>query len=215
MTEHKKPTTPAVQVRIYTDGRAERQTLTLSSQKTVQEGQAVVEFGRLLNVARGRKAVSEIKSLDENDHDFVATVDGRPVVIQLTELVGRLWLRDAPVVSEDKFGVMELSLGGGANHFVDVKAQDDALRWLIAKKLEKQYTKPVSQDFWLVIFTTANYWPELGEGDTAVISKGLKTARDYLFGLATNPFDQIWFTNLRRAPTLVWPRLGQDPPVRE
>jgi hypothetical protein len=220
MTEHKKPTTPAFRVAFSADGKIRRQSLTLSTRKPVQEMQAISEFARLLNEA-GDRSVSSVEPLEEADHDSLAVVDGQKVVLQLAELVSRQWLRDHSPPGQ-KMGVIEISLSGDDTQHrqVDIEAQDDALRSLIAGKLAKHYAKPQGCGMWLVIFTTSTYRTEYGKDGRTVISRGLKRARDFLVEASRMPdsgmvFDEIWFTNLRSKPVTVWPRCEDEPPVDE
>ena len=178
-----------------------RHALTLSDDKERQELGAITRFAELFNQHTGRR-LTDITPLAEDDHDFLANVDSGPVILQLAELVDRTWIRDAPP-SGQPFGRIELVLGGFGYHHIDDAAYDDALRALVEMK-----------PLWLVIFTTAAYFLELGGGDQAVITRALFAARNFLNEPpAAIPFDQIWFTNLARGVTQVWPRPSNEPPV--
>lgn len=200
MGQPKKPTKDVVTIRFSPGGRAARDAFRLPDQKERQEAAAVARFSSLLSELFERR-LTDIVQLNENDHDFSATVDGQPVTIQLTELVDRNWLRSEP------------ARDGRPIQMVDLDAEDIALLDLVSKK-SRRYSKPETGAFWLIVFTVGQYPTQYMREGQMVTSHGLRNARDFLQGVDV-PFDEIWFTDLQARPVRIWPRPTDEPPLED
>ena len=185
----KKPTQPFGTINFSKDGKVRPDIRQLSEDRVEQE-KGVIDiiaehFGRMGH------PITDIKQLPESDHDFEATCEGNPVIIQLTELVSR-------------------DFHDPVTFLLDTEAEAAALSKVISGKLDKHYAKPKGPGFWLVIFSTYLYATEYWQGGVKKISPGLVNVRGLLAERNDNPFDEIWFSDLITNPVRIFPvkRLG-------
>lgn len=180
----KKPNQPFGTINFSKDGKVRPDIEQLSEDRVKQEKGAIdiiaEQFGRT-----GRP-ITNIIQLPEPDHDFRATCEGNPVIIQLTELVSR-------------------NFHDPVTFLVDLEAESVALSNSISCKLDKHYAKPKASKFWLVIFSTYAYATEYWQGGVKKFTHGLVNARGILASRSDNPFDEIWFSNLVTSPVRIFP----------
>lgn len=180
----KKPTHPFGTINFSKDGKVRPDIRRLSEDRVEQEKGAIdiiaEQFGRM-----GRP-ITDIIQLPESDHDFGATCEGNPIIIQLTKLVSR-------------------DFHDPVTFLLDAKAEATALSNVIGGKLDKHYAKPKGPGFWLVVFSTNPYVTEYWQGGVKKISQGLVNARAVLAGRSDNPFDEIWFSDLITNPVRIFP----------
>lgn len=203
----KKPSSPFGHISFAKTGAVRSHITSLSSDKPEQELQAAHRFVELHNAAYPLDQLTSLEQLPENDHDFRATKGNLPVTIQLTELVDREYT--APMSQQEYDGTKWLAAvqksNGEIPWRVDVQKRDMALSNLINKKAS--HYAPSSTALWLVVFTTdAGYLTEYQQNGRAVQSTALQNARSNLSESARQLFSEIWFTNLKTRPILVWAR---------
>jgi hypothetical protein len=150
-----------------------------------------------------------MRPIEQNNHDFDARVARQRLEIQLTELVDRSFLVELTRDDYDSGRWQEVMVtkSGELPKGIDVEARDNALWFAIKRKLDKLYSKPRDGKLWLVIFTTqAMYMTEFLEGGILRESNALRIAREKLDSIGSGPFDEIWFIDLLRTVTRVFPR---------
>ena len=180
----KKPTQPFGTINFSKDGKVRRDIRRLSQDHDEQQKDAIDIIAKQFE--RMGRPITDIKQLPKRDHDFEATCEANPVIIQLTELVSRDF-HDSVTFS------------------FDTEAEAHALSNVIGGKLDRHYAKPKDRGFWLVVFSTHPYRTEYWQGGVKKISQGLVNARAVLAGRSDNPFDEIWFSNLITNPVRIFP----------
>jgi hypothetical protein len=213
----KKPTSPYGDLAFSKDGRVRKRVYRLSDEKPLQERAAIQQFAAQLEKCYDMGPIG-IEQLPERDQDFVLTVGGRPVLVQLTEIVQRHYVR---VLTQAE--LRSRLHGGGDTHFlvdesnrpllIDIDAKDRALRDRIAKKAKKY--PPDKLPLWLVVFTVDTYTLEYVRGGTLFMTPALQLARNHIRGAKSFLFDEVWFTDLRTAPVKIWPAPEAQPPVAD
>ena len=198
----RKPTSPFGALSFSRDGQVTRQVTKLSEFKTIQEKEVMNIFQRQFNNDNPTRQIIDIKDLPENDQDFLMTMDGRSVLVQLTELsTFEYYVK----ITQDEYESgrwTSFALKGGETipYAIDTDKMVNALRKVIEKKINKNYSKG-REEMWLLVFTTdSGYLTEYIESGQRKESLGIKIARDYVSKLDSNIFKEIWFTNLQTRP---------------
>lgn len=204
----RKSTQPFGHIASHKNGKVESKVFQLSNVKERQEKQALEHFIQGFNDRSNNRQITQYSQLPENDQDFIISIDGSEVQVQLTELVDRTFTFP---MSQEEYNGSAWTEGiqkerGQIPWRVDVAKKRVALKELIRGKVEKHYAKSDKITIWLVIFTTcSNYFLECYEDGVLQISESLKQAHDYLHGMSIVTFDEVWFTDLQTRPVRVWP----------
>ncbi len=204
----KKPTQPFGHIAFQKNGQVERKLFQLSDVKERQEGQALDKFIQAFNARGDKGRITYHSRLPENDQDFIIKLDGSAVHIQLTELVDRSFTFPMSLEEYNRSPWTEATLkeSGQIPWRIDVEKKNVALKELIRGKIEKHYAKSDEVILWLVVFTTcSNYWLEMYDNGVLSISESLRQAREYLKGLTSLIFDEVWFTDMQTRPVQIWP----------
>jgi len=198
----RKPSTPFGHLSFSKDGQVTRQVTKLSEVKPIQEREVMNIFQGQFNHDNHSRQISAIKDLPENDQDFIMTIDGRNVLVQLTELsTFEYYVK----ISKDEYESgrwtsFALKDGETIPYAIDTNKMFNALQKVIEKKINKNYWKG-NEEIWLLVFTTdSGYLTEYLEGGQRKESTGTKIAKDYVSKLDKNIFSEIWFTNLQTRP---------------
>jgi hypothetical protein len=200
-----KPTRTFGRIAFGKDGKVRPLFSVLPSVKEQQERAAMDLFVDGFNECHAPRQITNVQQLPENDHDFLVKVNGRDTLIQLTELVDRSFTF-AP--ADPAFGQCSGSTfmqrePAGPLWRIDETKRDLALTRLIEQKVSKGYAVQQARPLWLVIFTTAFYSLEHRRDGELVIAKSLTLAREYLNGLKSPAFDEVWCTDLQTRPIAV------------
>lgn len=204
----RKPTQPFGHLAFSKSGRVKKEMQLLSDVKEAQELQVAASFVEAYNRLALGSAISNLKSLDENDHDASALLNGLPLEFQVTELVERSYTiemtkeeYDAGVFTE----AVQLNYGARPRR-VDQALRDEALWRAIDKKLAKSYARPADGSLRLLVFSVGALYPtEYISGGVFMVSPALALARRELATSGIAPFTAVWFTNLQTRPVRVWP----------
>jgi hypothetical protein len=180
----------------------------LSRNKEQQELQVAVNFVDAYNRLQLGPSITDVQPLKQNGHDAIASMDGLPLQIQVTELVQRAYTFKMTQEEYDcgKFK-KAVQLGyGDRPHRIDIALRDEALWRVIENKLNKSYSIPARGALLLLVFTTdALYHTEYVNAGVPTVSAALQHARNMLAALGRGPFSYVWFTNLQTRPVRVWP----------
>lgn len=203
----RKPTSPYGHLVFAKDGSVGRRMFQLSGDKKTQEEQVAQRFLELFGGYVLDEPVTNLRPLPENDHDFAVTVGGANVILQITELVDRMYTFS---MTEEEYragrwSCVYLVPGEAVPRRLDEGLRDDALAAVIQHKLQKMYAKPEQSMLWLVVFTTAHYSTEFMRGGVLQVSEGLARARRTLNEYPSVPFSEVWFSDLQSRPVKVWP----------
>jgi hypothetical protein len=203
----KKPTSAFGNLVFSKDGRVRRNVFRLSTDKAMQEQEAVQRFVVSFNNIDAVRRITNVVQLPERDHDFSAQVAAAPIQIELTELVERSFV--FPMTVEElktRKGPIVIAGSGTSLRRLDEERRDQALTDLIARKVGKSYSSTSETPTWLVVFSTSQYATEYVSAGQLMVSEALRRARAYLSAQARTPFQQVWFTDLQSQPIQVWPR---------
>ena len=169
MKIHRKPTIPFGSFELVGDKFVEM-VGSLPEIKEFQELELMKKFVVVFNSKVGE--LSDLRQLSFDDHDFELKQNAQDIVIQLTEisLRGIGW-----------------KVGGG--YFIpNIQDENILLRNAIVRKVEKQYQKPASKKFWLLVFQT--------DTPSGMREETIELAREYLVTLQNLPFDEVWYFHL-------------------
>lgn len=187
----KKPTQPFSNIVFRANGTVARNVYRLPDDKEEQERTAFRWFVDLFNGTDQGCRIENVEPLPQDDHDFLVSVDGQVVEVQLTELAPREYRQGPPP-----------ALPGPST--VDHAAADVALRNVIERKVSKRYARG-ARSLWLVVFATEPYTLRYGVNGAMHVTRALPEAWQYLDTVENLVFDQIWFTDLQSRPVRVWP----------
>ncbi len=202
----KKPTTPYGRIIFGKDGKVRRHIETLPSTKLGQERMVSEKFADLLRCHCGM-SVSSVELLEEANHDARLSIDGKEVVLQVTEVPPRDFeLPRGEPIKGDPRAFAFFSAISSEGHSIDVDKLNFSLLRIIARKLEKRYAPERSGPLWLLIFSTSPFiTTEYLENGALKIGSPMQTARSYFAERSWRPFDEIWFTNLQTRPVRILP----------
>jgi hypothetical protein len=202
-----KPTQPFGYTAFSKTGKVSRVDYRLSSEKELQEKQAIDRFIEVYNICFPDLIITDVQQLPENDHDFNVKIGNKSTIIQLTELVDRTFT--FPLTEDEyKHKIWDAYIQKGFGEIlwgIDIRKQNDALTDLIKLKLSKNYGANSDEDIWLVIFSTFIYEAESSQNGKKIVSEGLKKARQFLEQTDSVVFSKIWYSNLITIPVLIWP----------
>ena len=205
----RKPTTPYGHILFSKDRRVEKKVFQLSEEKTKQQSEVAQVFVEGFNGLASEQQIRSWHDLPENDNDCLLTLEGGlEVHLEITELVDRGFT--FPMTREEYdegkwFQAIQKDFGQ-LPWRIDVEKKEAALVELVEKKLAKHYAKESGKELWLLIFTTMrDYLTEYVEKGIICTSPALGRTRQYLAGIPSVDFDEIWFTNLETKPVRVWP----------
>lgn len=144
---------------------------------------------------RDTLGISEILPLAAG-HDFSASVRGRKIEIQLTEIA------DFNVAKKAPDPHVKLTWAGREHPSFDPVSLNQCLAAVIAKKIEKNYAEQLTP-LWLLVWSAI----ALGNHDASWSPlTPFNTARQMLRNSAGQPFEQIWYTNpIHGLVEQVWP----------
>jgi hypothetical protein len=200
----RKPTQPFSNIVFRPDGTVGKNDYLLPDDKQAQECSAFDMFVKLFNETDQGCQIENFEPLSEDDHDFRASVGGRSIDVQLTELSPR-------ECHQIQARLPERIDANPVPAPVDHAAADFALRKVIANKINKHYGKG-DRPLWLVIFSTELYLLRYNIDDQLHVTAALPHAWDYLASLSGLVFEEIWFTDLQTRPVRVWPTTDQALP---
>ena len=204
----RKPTGPYGYIAFSKNGKAKKQVFQLSHDKEEQEVGVIEHFLSTLSTSDPGFKIIGHEQLPEADQDFVLRCDEGEIYVQVTEIVEREY---AFPISKAEYNAGYYShfiskTAGEIPWAVDIGHRDTSIKRAIERKINKHYAKPENQILWLLIFCTSSYLTtEFGEDGQKRMSKSLTLAHKYLRTLNRMVFDQIWFTNLLKAPVRIWP----------
>jgi len=202
----KKPTRTYGTIVFGTDGSVRNNLTRLPDNKEEQEASVVNWFCQGLQVFHGL-SVKDVRPLPQDGHDASIIVNAMPVQPQVSELVQREFELPAgtPNGGDPKaLAFFDAASVGGVS--LDIDSVNDSIVRGISRKLDKHYAKPTGNELWLVLFTTSSFIPTLCWKDGAlVVEEPLRRAREHSANSAWQPFDQVWFTDMRTSPVRVLP----------
>ncbi len=202
-----KPTKPFGTINFSSSGKVKKVMHQLSPEKEKQELEAFYRFISKFNKKYAPESLHMVEQLDENGHDFLASINGAKIEIQLTEIVSRDWLIeiDKKEYNSGKYNYYSHRIDSDIPYAIDMMKKINALKKAISKKHEKFYAK-CSHPLWLIVFTTdTSYLTEYWEDTEKTIPRSLILARQYCSTLQNDlTFNQIWFTNLLTNPVRVF-----------
>jgi hypothetical protein len=203
---HKKPTRPFGTIVFGKDGSVRRKVSQLSEVKVAQEQSVIESFCNGLKQFHGR-SVGDIRNLAERDHDASAVVDGRLVQLQVAEIVQRGFELPAGAPNRgDPKAIAFFDATSKNATSLNIDEVNDSVVSAIERKLQKHYAKPTSSALWLVLFTTSSFIPmEYLENGRLTIGEPLRRVREHFRAKSWQPFDEVWFTDLRTRPVQVLP----------
>jgi hypothetical protein len=202
----RKPTDPFGAWIFSKDGRVRQEVSKLPDNKEGQEAAVIKRFIERYNESQPTCINPDFVALEEANHDFQVLVDGRTVIVQVTEIIERSYVitKGAKPTPGSKEGIIRFKVGAPGQQEIDISKRNRALETAIRRKVEKHYSKPASE-FWLLVFSTdVGLSPELTDAEFEDVRTPLEYAQDYLEGVDV-VFDQIWFINVYASnPLLVW-----------
>ena len=203
-----KPTQPFGYIAFAKSGSVTKHMDQLSGIKEDQELQVVVNFVDAYTRLQLGPSITNVRPLEQNNHDAIACMNGLPLQIQVTELVQRAYTFEMTQEEFDAGKFKEaVQLSDGARpHRIDTTLRDEAIWRVIEKKLSKSYSVPARGALCLLVFTTdALYDTESVRAGVPTASAALQNARNMLASQGSGPFSDVWFTNLQTRPVHIWP----------
>jgi hypothetical protein len=206
----KKPTTSFGTLIFSKDGRVTKKIRRLSDVKIDQELGVATSFLEGFNRHYALGEMASLIALSESDHDFSVTVDGRPVYLQVTEMVDRGYTKNISSQDHEAGRFKNVAyIEPGVPVEIDHEKQSRALWEAISKKIAKCYSRPKTAELWLLVFGVGIHYPtEYYENGVLCSSEGLKIAR-LNSSVSVGPFAQVWYTNLISRPCQIYPDPSQ------
>lgn len=207
MAAPNKPTQPFGHINFSKDGRVTKHVRRLSSVKEDQEREVATYFVEDFNSLYTDRPITNLVTLGQDNNDFAAQISGGPLILEITELVGRSYLVEMTREEYDRGGWAECVYGGpdAVPRRVDRERRDNELWRVIENKLPR-YAPPKRGALWLIVFTTqSDYLTEHNQGGASHQSEALRRARNRVAESGINPFSEIWFTNMETRPIQIWP----------